>query len=502
MSKRESFLGSVGASVFWQGLYRIAGLSKHIIIAGAIGLSAQLDVFYLAMAILGVLVFSWGALLDVLAVPKAVAYNSAGEKRKFDSLGAGLITLSFFSGLVLCAVIAVGLDAVVRIPAGLDIGRRELLRGSFLWLMPVVLLYLPMRSIGALFRAIRRFSLFYQAQAINAIATLALVALFYDRPMVLFWSASVAIALAFGYLAVRSRGSFPLIGRPLTPEVKRTLTMAPKLLLLHAAVYVYQLADNVFISFLQEGSVGALGYGWTLMMVLPSLLGFGGAFITVFAEKRAGGEDGADVLNNLISMALLLGVPVTLFLMIHGDGIIALLLERGLFSSESTALTARALLGYSIGMVALLLIPVCDQVFQVLDRLHLQTRRVVAGLVLNVVLNWLFLFRFGWGVWGISLATSASYSLMLLLSLQGIQSLGIKTLRWTHLRWLLIVLAAGVVAAGIADLVDPDGGSKWLVLLQGAVFVAVFVGLTVLVPVPEVALVWRTVRRLNPRRRS
>jgi peptidoglycan biosynthesis protein MviN/MurJ (putative lipid II flippase) len=238
------------------------------------------------------------------------------------------------------------------------------------------------------------------------------------------------------------------------------------------------------------------------MMVLPGLLGFGGAFITVFAEKRERGDDGADVVNNLISMALLLGVPVTLFLMIHGDGIIALLLERGLFSSESTALTARALLGYSIGMVALLLIPVCDQVFQVLDRLHLQTRRVVAGLVINVVLNWLFLFRFGWGVWGISLATSASYTLMLLLSLQGIQSLGIKTLRLMHLRWLLIVLAAGFVAVWVAGLVDVDGGPKWLVLVQGVIFVVVFVGLIVPVPVQEVALVRRTLVRLLPGRRS
>jgi peptidoglycan biosynthesis protein MviN/MurJ (putative lipid II flippase) len=399
-------------------------------------------------------------------------------------------------------VFVVGLDVIVRIPAGLDIDRRDLLRSSFVWLLPVILLYLPMRSIGALFRAVRRFSLFYQAQAINAIATLALVALFYDRPMVLFWSASVAIFFAFSYLAVRSRGCFPLIGRPLSPEVKMTLKMAPKLLLLHAAVYLYQLADNVFISFLGEGSIGALGYGWTLMMVLPSLLSFGGAFITVFAERRERGEDGSDVLNNLISMALLVGVPVTLFLMIHGDGIIALLLERGLFSSESTALTARALLGYSIGMVALLLIPVCDQVFQVLDRLHLQTRRVVAGLVINIVLNWLFLFRFGWGVWGISLATSASYTLMLLLSLQGIQSLGIRTLRLTHLRWLLTVLAVGFVAVWVAGLIDPVDGPKWLVLVQGVVFVVVFVVLIVLVPVREAILARRTLARMLPGRRS
>ena len=53
--KRESFLHSLGASALWRGLDRAAGLAKHVLIAAAIGLSAQLDVFYMAVAILGVL---------------------------------------------------------------------------------------------------------------------------------------------------------------------------------------------------------------------------------------------------------------------------------------------------------------------------------------------------------------------------------------------------------------------------------------------------------------
>ena len=170
--------------------------------------------------------------------------------------------------------------------------------------------------------------------------------------------------------------------------------------------------------------------------------------------------------------------------------------ERGLFSAESTALTARALLGYSIGMVAILLVPACDQVFQVLDRLQLQTRRVVAGLVINVILNWLFLFRFGWGVWGISLATSISYTVMLLLSLQGIQSLGIKTLHLTHLKWLVTVLAVSGGAAALTGLIGGD--RSWIVLVQGVVFVTVFVGVILVVPMREVTLVRQTLRRLLP----
>lgn len=501
MRKKESFLQSMGASVFWQGLNLISGLAKHIIIAGAIGLSAQLDVFYLAVAILGVAVFSWGRLLDVLAVPNAVAYRTQGETKKFESLAAGLVSLSLVAGLGVAVILLVGVDVVVRIPVGLDDHRREMLRTGFLWLTPIALFYLPYRSLGAVLRSLRRFSIFYQAEAIISIGTLALVALFYDRPQILFWSFSAAIVLATAYSISRSRGKFPLLGHPFSAEVRQTLGVAPQLLLLHGAVYLYQLADSIFISFLGEGSVGALAYAWTLMSVIPVLLNFGGAFITVFAERRSSGDSGEDVLNDLISMALLVGIPASVLLATHGEGIIALLLQRGVFSAADSSLTAMALLGYSAGLVGLLLIPVCDQVFQVLERLGLQTRRVGAGLAVNVVLNWVFLFKFGWGVWGIALATSISYTTMLILSLQAIHAQGIDIHLRRHLRWLVVVAAASAVGAFASRLVTGDG-SKLIVIVQTLVFVATFLVIVNLIPVGEVKLFRRTLGRLVPGGRS
>ena len=78
--------GRPATVALWRGLDRVAGLAKHVLIAAAIGLSAQLDVFYMAVAILGVLVFSWAHLLDVLAVPQLVKASQAGDQATFQRL--------------------------------------------------------------------------------------------------------------------------------------------------------------------------------------------------------------------------------------------------------------------------------------------------------------------------------------------------------------------------------------------------------------------------------
>jgi len=89
---QESFLSSIGSSAFWRVLDRGVGLSKHILIASMIGLSTQLDVFYMAMAILSVLVFSWGGVLDVATVPALVRLSKANKENSLKRPDIALFT--------------------------------------------------------------------------------------------------------------------------------------------------------------------------------------------------------------------------------------------------------------------------------------------------------------------------------------------------------------------------------------------------------------------------
>ena len=217
---RESYLNSLKSAVIWKGMDRIAALLKHIVIAGAIGFSAQLDVFYLAVGLLGVIVFSWGNLIDVLAVPRLVALDKNEKWRSLDQLTGGFFVLTLLIGCALGVFFLLFRGGLSKIPAGLDPFRQGLLYDAFYWVLPVVILYIPLRFMGAIYRSRRQFSLFYQGEAIIAIISFSLVFLFRDEPHVLLWSFSCGVLFAFGYLCCRSKNKIRLFAAPWSSEVK------------------------------------------------------------------------------------------------------------------------------------------------------------------------------------------------------------------------------------------------------------------------------------------
>jgi peptidoglycan biosynthesis protein MviN/MurJ (putative lipid II flippase) len=194
--KQESFLYALGASVVWRGMDRLAGLAKHILIAAAIGLSAQLDVFYMAIAILGVLVFSWAHLLDVMAVPQLVKAWQEGDRANFQSLAGGLFVFCLLVSLLLFSLFIGLRDWVVVLAPGFEPSRKTLLADALLWLAPVALFYIPLRMLGSVARGVRRFSLFYQAEFLISLVVLACVALS-DDPHVLLWGFGLGVVAAF-----------------------------------------------------------------------------------------------------------------------------------------------------------------------------------------------------------------------------------------------------------------------------------------------------------------
>ena len=498
LRRPESFFESLKASVLWRGVDRVASLLKHIVVAGVIGLSAQLDVFYLAVSLLGVLVFSWGHLLDVLAIPRLVELNREGDNKAFNQLSGGMFLICLAWGGILCGIIFLSREWLSHIPAGLDPQRRALLKDSFFWFLPVILLFVPLRFLGAVFRSIRRFSLFYQGEALIAIVAFVLVLVFPKNPRVLLWSFSIGVMIAFIYLLAQSYGEFSLYDNFWSPEVRKVLKIAPGILVLQSANYLYQLSDALFVSFLPTGSVGALAYGWSLAAIVPSLLSPGIGFLTVFSEKRTSGQSGAEVFNDLVSLALLVGVSFAIFIFVFGDRLVELLLERGIFSSHDTHLTAQALICYALGIVPVLLISPCNQIFQVINRIDLQVKRVILGLICNVLLNGFSLFYLKWGVWGIALATSISYLIMLGVSLRAIGQQKIE-IHWTrHLRWLIIISTVCTGAGWAISHVSQENGSPWLVVVHGILFFLLVAIAVLFVPLHEVKLVRKYLMRLIP----
>ncbi|CAI8719378.1 lipid II flippase MurJ [Methylocaldum szegediense] len=464
--KAETLLGAVWSSVFWKGLDRLASLVKHIFIASAIGLSAELDVFYMATGLLGVLVLSWSGIIDILAVPELVQYDRSGNQARFQALAGGLFSLCLLFSVILALSVYASWDIWTRLAFGFTDERETLLKEAIPWLLPLLFLYIPVRFLGALHRARRNFSLFYQSEFIISLVILFCVIFFTKAPRVLLWSYSLGISVSFLFLFLPSLRVFRPWGNPFGSEVKALLPLLPGLWVLSGIFYVYELVQKQFVSLLHEGAVGAIAYAWTLVRLPSVLMNVGGAFITVYAENRSNPEKIRENLDNLISVTITVTIPISIILFFFGQDFVGLVLERGLFSRTDTETVGEAVAYFSLAMVPLALISPLEQVFRVERKLRLIVRRLLAGLMLFVVFCLYFVVGHNMGIKGIALATSLSYWGMLLSSLHGIIALGIQISIFRHLRWAFIVMSLGILAMIPGYWIGGLANSYWLLLPQ------------------------------------
>jgi peptidoglycan biosynthesis protein MviN/MurJ (putative lipid II flippase) len=430
----ESFLKSIGSSVLWRGLDRLAGFIKHIVIAATLGLSAQLDVYYMAVAFLGVFVFSWGRLLDMIGVPDMVKAWKENRKEEFRQIASGLFSFALMISFMLVVILYFAREGIAEIAIGFEQNRKHLLAEAMPWLLAVIMLYIPMRSMGAILRALRNFSSLYRSEFFISLSILFCVLAFRENEHVLLWSYSVGIIVVFLYfLNISRQYIFPLCN-PFSFIVRRTLQLAPGLLVLQGIGYVFVLTDRIFVSFLPVGEVSALAYGMMLPALLPSLLALNDSFITVIAEQDVRAKR-TERLNDLISMAIYVGIGGTAFMLIIGQTMIQIVFERGAFSASNTESVTLALSAYAWSIVPMLLISSLDRVYQVERKIGLIVRRSALGLLANLILTTWFLFGLKWGLYGVALATSISYWVMLLAGLSGLKYIGYDLEKRRHLRW-------------------------------------------------------------------
>src|SRR4030067_359674 len=83
-------------------LARLIGYGKHIVITAYIGLTAQLDAFYIAVTVLSIVVFIFGDVFDSLGIPRLVkTLHEEGEER-FRQLAGSILTFSMLLSSLLC----------------------------------------------------------------------------------------------------------------------------------------------------------------------------------------------------------------------------------------------------------------------------------------------------------------------------------------------------------------------------------------------------------------
>src|SRR6185369_15555111 len=123
-----------------------------------------------------------------------------------------------------------------------------------------------------------------------------------------------------------------------------------------------------------------------------------------------------------LRMVLFLTVPSTVGLAILGVPIIRLIFQHGRYSEHATIETARALVGYSVGLVSYAAIKVVAPAFYALKRTRVPVIASVAAVAANLVWNALTFRTFGHVglALGTSLAATVNVAVLLIAFQRGV----------------------------------------------------------------------------------
>jgi putative peptidoglycan lipid II flippase len=272
--------------------------------------------------------------------------------------------------------------------------------------------------------------------------------------------------------------------RPSHPGVKRIASlMAPSVLGL-AVTQLNVLVSTFLASYLPEGSVSYLYYADRLLEFPMGIfaIAIATAVLPLMSEHSA--QNNWVKLRETLSFSLRLvffvTVPAMVGLIVLGQPILNLLFQRGAFTAHSTAMTAQALLYYSLGLAGFAGVRIVVPTFYSLQDTKTPVKIAFVALIANGVLGALLMHPLKHG--GLALATSLAaglnFALLVFLLRKKMGKIGLGIIFRSFLKSLGASLIMGAVTWGICMQGEwEQGGASWekIGLLSGSIVVAILI---------------------------
>ena len=385
---------------------RVLGFARDAIVARIFGAGMATDAFFVAFKLPNLLrrIFAEGAFSQAF-VPILAEYKSKqGEDatRVFVSYVSGLLTLALAVVTVL-GMLAAPWVIMVTAPGFADTADKfqlttQLLRVTF----PYILLISLASLAGAILNTWNRFSVPAFAPTFLNISMIgfALFGAPYFHPpvMALAWAVTVGGVLQLFYqlphlkkigMLVLPRISFKDAG-----AIRVVKQMGPAIL----GVSVSQISliiNTIFASFLVSGSVSWMYYADRLMEFPSGVLGVALGTILLPSLSKSFASGNHDEYNRLMDWGLrlcfLLALPSAVALGILAGPLTISLFQYGKFTAFDAAMTQRALIAYSVGLMGLIVVKVLAPGFYSRQDIKTPVKIAIVTLIMTQLMNLAFI---------------------------------------------------------------------------------------------------------------
>lgn len=448
-------------------LSRVLGLARELIFAGLFGAGRGMDAFLTAFRAPNLLrdLFAEGALSTAFVTVFSQKIATEGEQSawKLASKVATLTTV-FMSLLSILGVIFAA-PLIGFLAPGFPVEKAALTIGLTRIMYPFILLVSLAALVMGMLNAVNRFT-------IPALASS------------FFNIGSIAGGIVFGWLIDPHFGERALVGLALgtlmggllqlgvqipdlfragfrlvldfdwrDPGIRRVLILMLPAVIAASAVQINVMVNSIFASYLGNGPISWLSYAFRLMQLPLGVFGVAVTTVTLPVVSRASALGDMDRFRSTLAKAMRLAVFLTLpsavGLIVLAQPIIALIYQRGKFLDADTLHTAEALQFYAIGLVGYSCIKVLSPAFYAINRKWTPMTVSFLSIGLNLVLNWLFIFRLGMGHRGLALSTAVAatvnFTLLYLFMTRVSGSLEAAAMCSTLTRCLLASVPIGVI---------------------------------------------------------
>ncbi len=374
-------------------------------------------------------------------------------------------------------------------------------------LLPMLPLVAVTGALAAVFNAHARFRLPAALPGVDALAKLAAVAAL---------AAGIGIySLAVGYvlgplvgvvILVVVGSALGLLGRVGRSSTEGLRRLGKGALLPLAGLSLLQLnpfIDRSMASWLAPGSVTALNYAERITAIPYIIVGAGFFSVLLAHWSDVAAREGSDglrrALRNATGMVIYTLAPIVVLMAVLRVDIVTLLLQRGAFGAEDTALTASALGFLAIGVLPSYLSLLVSRAFLSIKDIVTSTWLGILNAGLNLALNFALIGPLGLA--GIALSTALTWTIVSLIGYvvlrRRLGPLDVRSLLGPTSIIALAALLAALTAVFVRNAI-PSGGFVMLVVrlaVAGGIGLAVYVAVTVIGRVEEAAKLKFLLRR-------
>ncbi len=363
----------------------LAGMAVEMSLAWRFGTSPTVDAFRI-----GALLLFFGQQLFVLQIlphtvlPVFTEYRLRGQEKEAWHVALSLGNLLLVPTLLASLLVFVHPEPLVQLFAPGLAG--EARATAALFLRCFLLTYAPFVWSGVATGILYVHRVFWLPPAIQLLGNLVLVTSILSLGRVLgarclvvgvLLSTALGTALYVSKLLPLMRRAgirFPLRLDLTHPGVRKTLKLSLPLLGVVLAVQWASVMVGRALSLLPAGNLAVFGYSWKLGLAVSIVpLSLATVLFPRFAETRfsSRGEEFGELCTSALRMALFIGLPLSAWLYALRSPMVALLFERGAFSTEASESVSRLFGLLLLGAPAAAAVTYMEKMFYALGQTHI-----------------------------------------------------------------------------------------------------------------------------------